>query len=376
MSAMVGRGKSRWILLFLVAAATAGAVVLRLRMPVSAEVVSPVRKEVVELVVATGRLRAVRQAEAGSEVAGVVEEVLVQEGDQVKPGQRLATLRPAGLLQQLEQAQSGVEAARQELNRAAAGRLDAETQCARVERLFEQRVSSDSERDSARAARDIARASEQSAAARLRETEALLSFTREQIGKRSINAPFGGMVLRRQVEPGDAVTAGQALVTVAEMERTEIYVETDENNLARLRVGQPALVIAPAFAAKPFSAELVRIGPNVDAERGVVGVRLKPGPLPDYVLPNMTVDVNIEVGRHTNALALPTSSLLEQDGQPAVMAVREQRLVRKPVTVIGRNTHWAAVAGLSEDARVLLRAALLPEGKRVRPVLAPSERLP
>lgn len=365
----------RWLLLLIIAGVASG-IVWRIRQPVTAAVIKPQRKEVVELVIASGRLRAVRQAEVGPEVSGLVEEVLVWEGDHVTNGQPLVTLRVADLLQQIKQVRSAMEATHEELGRAQVSFRDAETNYTRAQTLFDQKISSTAELDAARTARDTARAIELGAAAHQRESEALMRVTEEQLAKRRIAAPFAGVILKRQVEPGASVTAGEAMLTLAEMSQTEIYVETDENNLGKLRVGQPAQIIAPAFLERPFPAILTQIGPNVDAERGVVGLRLKPGPLPEYVLPNMTVDVNIEVARFTNALAIPTSCVIEQDGRFAVMTIREGRVAKQSVNLLGKNTHWAAVAGLPEQMEVLVQATRLPEGRRVKPRLLPADQLP
>jgi HlyD family secretion protein len=150
------------------------------------------------------------------------------------------------------------------------------------------------------------------------------------------------------------------------MSDTEIFVETDENNLGRLRAGQPAIAVAPAYPDEPFAAKLTRVGPNVDSDRGVVALRLVAAQLPAFVLPNMTIDVNIEVRRLDDALALPATAVITQ-GPPAVMAVVDGRVVRQPVTVLGRNPQWVAISGLAADARVLRDTSAAKEGQRVRP---------
>ena len=362
---MAVRQRRRFLVLLLLLAGMGGGGWLWRGRPVPAEVVSPQHREVVELVIASGRLRAVRQSEVGAEVPGLVERIFVREGDSVTNGQPLAALRVTDIQRQIDQSRSALEAAREELTRARVARLDAQTTFARVEALLRQKISSQAELDTATAARDASQAAEQGAAARGREAEALLRVTEQQAAKRAVTAPFNGLVLRRQTEPGASVTAGQAILTLAEMERPEIYVETDENNLGKLRVGQPAMLIAPAFADQPFHATLEQIGPNVDTERGVVGLRLHPGPLPAFALPNMTVDVNIEVAHFTNALAVPASSVIEKDGRACVMAVRQGQVTRQPVTVLGRNSHWVALADIPETAAVLLQATSLAEGRRV-----------
>ncbi len=70
---------------------------------------------------------------------------------------------------------------------------------------------------------------------------------------------------------------------LADLRVTEIYVETDENNLDRLRTGRRTC--STAFRDQPFTGTLVQIGPDVDSGRGVVGLRFTPDRLPDFVRP-------------------------------------------------------------------------------------------
>ncbi len=373
--------------------------------PVGVRVVRPERREVVELVIASGRLRAVRQSDLGPEAAANVDRVLVEEGDKVRAGQELITLNRADTERQLEQAalalktaqlelarvRSGplaeeIERSRADLSRMRAARELAERDYDRASQLRDRNVLARAEWERARSSLDQARAAEESAdkslqallrqpriediqvaEARVREAEAAVLLGQEQLRKRTIRSPADGLIVKRQVEPGQSVVPGNALLTLARMDRTEIYVETDENNLRKLKVGQTATIIAPAYQDSPFNARLVQIGPEVDHRRGVVGLRLQPGDLPDYARPDMTMDANIEVARFPDALSLPLSTVFEQDGAAWVLEVRAERAERRPVTILGRGAEWVAVGGLDAGSLVVARAADAKPGQAVRP---------
>jgi len=99
-------------------------VAARFAMPApKVEVVRPASRDVVEVVVATGRVRALLQSEVGSETGGVVEEVLVREGDRVQAGQVVARLQRDELLEQLNAARAAVETATRELQQVSRGSL-------------------------------------------------------------------------------------------------------------------------------------------------------------------------------------------------------------------------------------------------------------
>jgi HlyD family secretion protein len=171
----------------------------------------------------------------------------------------------------------------------------------------------------------------------------------------------------RQVEPGQSVTPSQRLLTVADMGRTEIYVETDESNLGKLEVGQRALLISPAYLAEPFEGTLIQIGPEVDYDRGVVGLRITPDSLPEFARPDMTIDVNVEVARLDNALAVPETAVIETDVHAYVVVAEDGVARRHEIRILGRSAEYVAVRGLSEDAWVVLRATEVEDGEPIRP---------
>ena len=372
--------------------------------PPEVGVVRPERREVVELVIGSGRLRAVRQSDIGSEAAGTVEKVNVDEGDRVCTGQPLILLRQTEVERQLEQARLALETARGELARTQRGPLPSEIERERAElerrhsarvlaeqdleratKLYEKNVLARSDLDRARSSIDQARAAEQSqqhniqvlldqprpedlrvAEAKVREAEATLRLWEEQLRKRTIVSPADGLILKRKVEPGQSVMPGNSLLVLSLMNRTEVYVETDETNLRKLRIGQQAIVIAPSYPDRPFHATLTQIGPEVDNQRGVIGLRLQPDSLPDYARPDMTLDVNIEVARFRDALSLPATALMEADGKAYVFEVKQDRAEIHPVTVLGKGSDRVAVDGVGPETLVVARAAEVKPGQKVR----------
>jgi HlyD family secretion protein len=346
--------------------AVAGGLFFFLNRPRPAALVQPVTRDVVEVVVASGKLRAVRQSQVGAEIAGVVDTLSVSEGDTVKQGQVLGRLRLGETDARLAGAQAALRAAETTLQGEESQLVNARQETRRLRELADRKLVPAKELTDAEAAERFQVSKTESARARLQEARAELQQVLPEFGKREVRAPFDGVVIQRLVEPGQAVTSSTGWFAVAEMSLTEIYVETDENNLGKLRVGQPAIAVAPAFPDQPFAARLTQVGPNVDSDRGVVGLRLVAEELPPFILPNMTVDVNIEVKRTNGGTALPASAVATQ-GPPSVMAVVDGRTVRQPVKVVGRNPEWVAVEGLPPEATVLREIAGAREGQRVRP---------
>lgn len=336
---------------------------LVMRKPV-AVVVSPEVREVVDLVVVSGRLRAVREAAVGVELSGTVEEALVREGDRVTAGQTLARIGLVDYAAQRDQAIARRETSAADATAARLTAAQGRNDLKRTEELATRGVTSDSELETGRNLSARLGALEKAAQARLAEDEGSVRLLERQLEKRLVRAPFAGVITRRSVEPGQSVGPGTALYLVAEMTQTEIYAETDEANLGRLHLGQVATAIAPAFRRQPFKARLTQIGPRVDWDRGVVGLRLTPENPPDFLLPNMTVDVNVEVGRFPQAVTLPAAAVLRGRDGNFVFLAQGDRFERRVVKIVGENPTSIALEGLPAGAQVARDATKAKVGPR------------
>jgi HlyD family secretion protein len=341
-----------------------------LRRPDPADVMVPVRRDVVEVVVATGRLQAIRETQVGAESAGIVESLAVDEGALVRKGDLLGRLTAGETAARLAASRAALDVAQKNLRaeEAALGKYRQDLE--RLQPLAAQKQVSVAEVE--RAAADVRVQSARTDAARagLREAAAEVDRVRPDFDRREVRAPFAGVITDRLVEPGTPVAPAQAWFRISEMAATEIEVETDENNLGKLKAGQPVTIFVPAFPEQPFFGTLTQIGPFIDSERGIVRLKITPQALPDFVLPNMTVDVSIEVRRADQSLALPVSAVALQASPPFVLVANADGLIeRKAVRVIGRNPDWVAVLDLPENVRVLRSQFGFAPGQVIRPVV-------
>lgn len=345
----------------------------------------------VQNVVATGRVATVSRAEVGSEISGVVLQRLVQEGDQVQPGDLLLVLKSDELLAQVRQAELALtELASSRRPQAAAELASAKAQLEQASREATRRrnaeagILSREEVEKAVEAERVARNNYESARvkasalapgqveeATLREQ---LAVAQAQLAKTRIRAAVAGTVLTRDVEPGDLVQPGQTLFTIALTGNTEIRVPLDERNLPQLALQQNATVISDAYPNQSFLARINFIAPSIDPQRGTVEVRLTVDPVPDFLRQDMTVSVNIETAKKQRALAIPNDALSTIKGDKAVvLVVRDGKIQRQPITLGLRGLAMSEVtSGLSEGDQVLADAeSFLEDGTRVR--LKPQE---
>ena len=354
----------------------------------------------VQTVVATGRLATPARIEVSSQLAARIERILVREGDRVAAGQLLVQLRNeeaeaalasarsalaeaqgrqaqlASVLrpvaeQQLAQAQASLKLAEQELARARDLKAKGFVSQARID---------DAERAlaTAQAATLAARAQAEGTGAggietelariRLQQARANVDTAQARLELLALRSPAEATVLTRLAEPGDTAQVGRPLLVLAQSGPTRIIATVDEKNLRHLSVGLAAKAVADAFAGQPFDASLTYVAPAVDAQRGTVEVRLAVPAPPAFARPDMTVSVEMAVGRRDKALLLPSEAVRLADGDtPFVLAIRDGRAQRVPVTLGLRGVGTVEIAeGLAEGDAVIASTSPALAGDRVR----------
>jgi len=361
------------------------------------------RGELVQRVVASGRVLAPARIQIGSVVVGRATRVAVEKGDRVKAGDLLVQLEDAEAKAGLSQARSAVAQATARLEqvevvsakvtdealRQAELRLSqAELKLTRQRTLAEAGSVSRSDLDDAIQARDLA--ASQLASARIQASAAASGADRRavvaaleqargaeqaalaRLEQTQIRSPAAGVVTERDVEAGDVVQPGRPLLVVARDGATQLSVLPDEKNLAYLRLGQPASASVDAYPDRIFPARVAYVAPAVDLSRGTVEVKLDVADPPPFLRPDMTVSVNVEVGRDPAAVTIAASAVRDPATGPWVLAVRDGRTVRQPVKLGMRGEGVVQVlAGLAPGEAVVMPTSTVGAGARVRMEPAP-----
>ncbi|MGB5265251.1 MAG: HlyD family efflux transporter periplasmic adaptor subunit, partial [Polyangiales bacterium] len=166
---------------------------------------------------------------------------------------------------------------------------------------------------------------------------------------------------------GEVIQPGEALVTFAGDGPLEVRIQPDESNLALLRLGQRALISAEAFPDQRVDASLARIAPSIDPIRGTVEVDLSIDDELD-LRPDMTVTVEIEVGRVESALLVPSWLIRDFGSESPWLMVAEDGEARRRDVKLGLEGDdlVEVVSGLSEEDAVLPPALPIEEGDPVR----------
>lgn len=192
----------------------------------------------------------------GTDVAGTVVRMLVEEKDHVRKGQLIAELRSDDTRAARDEARATVEQAEADI------RLF-DTEVTRAQLLYDEKVGTKQALDRAIRDRDAAQARRETAAATVRRLDATLDKTR-------IYAPISGVVLSRLVQPGETVKENSPLVKLADLNRTRVEAEVDEFDTGHIHIGDAVKIRAEGYDGQEWRGKVEEIPDSV------VGRQLKP----------------------------------------------------------------------------------------------------
>ncbi len=330
----------------------------------SITVIAPGRGTVEGVISAPGTLAARREMPVGVVgEGGRVVSVPVEAGQWVGAGQVLAVIDRAVQTQQAQSSRAQINVARADAD-LAQGNLN------RAEQLVERGFISKAEIDRLTANRD-------SAAARVQVARAQYNELLARNARLNVVAPAAGLVLERNVEPGQTVSAGSGvLFRIARGGEMELQAEVGESELARLSSGVQADV-TPAGTDKIFSGQVWQIAPVIDPlnRQGQVRIALSYAP---ELRPGGFATARIKSGT-TNAPLLPESAILsDREGSYVYIIDKDDKVVRRSITLGIVTPDGITIAdGLNGSERVVLRAGgFLTPGESVKPVLNKTESAP
>lgn len=243
----------------------------------------------------TGTIESEAQADVAPEATGVVTQIAVEEGDNVRRGQLLAVIQNPSLDAGADRAIIELERAKQDLDRARA--------------LHQQGAISDSE----------LRTSEigyRTAAASADEARRTRGFTR-------ITSPVEGTVAVREIRLGELASSASRAFQVVDLDRLRVIVQLPEKDLGRVQVGQHARLSSAYDDDTAASGQVARISPVVDPASGTVRVTVNVDPGQESLRPGQFVKVRLEVDRHESVMTIPRRGLVWEDGEPIAWVVTD-----------------------------------------------------
>lgn len=306
---------------------------------VPVEVAKVARRPIAASYSGTASLDAPVEAQVVSKTSGIVLALLTEEGRRVRKGQALARLDSDHQRLQVAQAEAAVR--------------KLESNYERSQKMVAAKLVSAEANDQIRYDLDSARAA--------------LDIAQLELSYTNIVAPISGVVAQRMVKQGNLVALNAPLFRIVDDSRLEAVLNVPERELATMKAGLPVSLLVDAVDGKQFTGSIDRISPVVDAGSGTFRVvcafsgdgGLKPG---------MFGRIGIVYDSRTDALTIPRVALLEDEGEPAVYAVRAGKAVRVSLKLGYIDGELAEVrSGLKEgDAVVTAGKVAIRDGAKVQ----------
>jgi len=259
------------------------------------------RGTVIQSVATTGTLTAVTTVKVGSQVSGIIATLHADFNNRVRKGQLLATLDPTPF-------QATVNETKAQLERSRVAALDAEIKLRRQKALFEAKLVSEDELQSANAVYD-------QAAAQVSQLQATLAKAETNMRYSVITAPIDGVVVSRDYDVGQTVAASfqaPTLFTIAEdLTRMQLTCQVDEADIGQVKEGQTVRFSVDAYPERDFLGKVsqIRLSPQITNNVVTYPVIVEVNNKDLILLPGMTADVRIQVARADDALRVPASAL-------------------------------------------------------------------
>lgn len=288
--------------------------------------------DIVETVAATGKIQPEMEIALSSEVSGEIIELPLREGQTVEKGDLLVKINPDLIQAAVSQSQAGLQNVRAQLAQAEASETNAKLNYDRSKALFEKGVISKSEWDKSVADYEMAQASKKAAYYNVQSAAANVKQSVDNLARTIIYSPISGTISKLSVELGERVVgtaqmAGTEIVRVANLQRMEVVVDVNENDIVKVAVGDSTKVEVDAYLKREFKGVVTEIANSAETALSAdqvtnfkVKVRILPDSYKDLTegkpesyspfRPGMTATVDIITNRKRDVIGVPISSIV------------------------------------------------------------------
>lgn len=222
------------------------------------------KRSIIETVTANGKIQPEKEVKISPDVSGEIVELTVKEGDFVQKGTLLFKIKPEIYISARERAAAAVSASKANLAQVEAQMMQAELAYNRSKSLFNEKTISQSDFEQAEAQYKMALASKESAVYSVQSAEASLKEANENLVKTTVYAPMTGTISSLSVELGERVVGanmmtGTEVLRVADLNRMEVVVEVNENDIIRVKLNDTAIVKVDAWLDRDFKGVVTEI---------------------------------------------------------------------------------------------------------------------
>ena len=287
-------------------------------------------REITEIITANGKIQPETEVAISPDVSGEIVDLVINEGDEVVKGEYLLKIKPEAYEMARNRAEASLNNAKARLKQAESQLEMANLDYKRNERLFQEQAISDAEYEQSQTAYNTALAEKEAAEFSVQSARASLNEAEESLAKTSIYAPMSGTVSRLSVELGERVVgtsmmAGTEMLRIADLNRMEVEVEVNENDIVRVSLDDTALIEVDAYPDTRFKGVVSEIpvsanttGVTTDQVTNFnVKILLLPESYADKITdknpyplrPGMSATADIQTNRKSGVFSIPIQAV-------------------------------------------------------------------
>lgn len=316
------------------------------------------RRNVTEVVVATGKIQPVTLVKISPEVSGEITDLPVKEGQRVRKGDLLLKIKPDFYIANTNSADASFKSSQANLTLALANQEKARLEFERNQKLFNGKLLSESQFQEAKTGYEVTQAQVKSAQHQTEVAKAALDRSLDDLAKTVIVSPLDGTISKLNSQKGERVVgtatmAGTEVMAIADLETMEARVDIGEGDIVLIQVGQIARLEVDSFRDRKFTGEVTEIantakasglGTQQEATKFEVRIRVKEK---EIFRPGMSVTAEVETRYRTNVLCVPIQSVTTRLPKSA----QEKEAKSKAEKADAKETYSVAAKKKDEPAK-------------------------
>lgn len=328
--------RTKWLVLgglVLVAGTTVGMTAMkRGNKAVEVRIEAVESRDLIASVTASGQVRPQTKVDVSSDITGKIVNLAVREGQMVSRGQFLLEIDAQQAEASVQRAEAALASAKAQEAQSRANLLQAQRTLDRNEQIKKtnSQLVSDEQMEQFRTQVEVASAVVEASRHQVAQAEALLKDARQALGKTKLYAPMAGRVTRLNVEAGETAIMGTlnkdaaTLLTISDMSVLETRVKVDETDVARINIGDSAVVQIDAFPDTTFTGRVTKISNSAVRAAGQMQaadqavdyeVTIQLLNVPAETRPDFSATAKVITDSRTNVLSVPIIALTVRENE-------------------------------------------------------------
>ena len=323
---------------------------------VQVNVVEVHKADIFHPVAATGNILPQRDANVGSKIAGKLQKLYVDEGDEVRGGYILFVIEKDDLVLAQKGARAELAMAKAALTEAGLSLENMEREKIRIARLYEKKAIAQQKYDDIQTAHALAMSRVDLADAQLARARVNLALMDQRLQDAVVRAPFSGSIAKKIMREAELVAPNMPVITLMNIDHVKVEVEIPEIQARSVRRGTPAAVTIDALPQKEFQGKVSRINGNVNPLSRTFKLEIDIPNSDHSIKAGMFARITIETDVVRDVMVIPPKALITDDGgHYGVFIVKDNRAVLKKVVTGTASEHLIEVReGLNRGDKVIV----------------------